>query len=261
MNLQILPPDVNLSEIRWKGRGHSLRVGLLSVADLGAATHQRIIEYRKTRPYSSLPDFLQRVRPEEPEARTLIHAGAFDRLHPGQTHAVLHWELARWRHGRTHRQASADLFAGRGGLKIDRPVLPPEQPRERLRREYAALGFLCDRHPMVLFGEALEKEGIVKAAALHRHAGKTVRTAGLLITGKVVSTRHGDPMEFLTFEDETGLVETTFFPQAYRKFCYILDRHRPYILTGKVDEDFGAVTLTVDHVVPLRLSIADRHAQ
>jgi DNA polymerase-3 subunit alpha/error-prone DNA polymerase len=72
-----------------------------------------------------------------------------------------------------------------------------------------------------------------------------VRIAGLLITGKVVHTKHGDPMEFLTFEDETGLVETTFFPKAYHRFCSILDRSSPFILYGKVEEDFGAVTMTV----------------
>jgi DNA polymerase III alpha subunit len=44
--------------------------------------------------------------------------------------------------------------------------------------------------------------------------GRRVRLAAWLITGKVVHTRHGDPMEFLTFEDETGIVETTFFPGA-----------------------------------------------
>ena len=76
----------------------------------------------------------------------------------------------------------------------------------------------------------------------------------LLITGKVVSTKHGDPMEFLTFEDETGLVETTFFPSSYRKFCYMLDRTRPYILYGKVEEEFGAVTLTVEKVEAIGLS-------
>jgi len=253
MGLQILPPDVNDSEVRWKGRGDTLRVGLLSIAELGTTTQQRIVECRKTRPYGGLTDFLERIRPEEPEARTLIHAGAFDRLHPGQSRSALLWELARWRHKRVHRPQSTDLFAGSTRREIDRPALPPEQPRERLRREYAALGFLCDRHPMSLFGEVLEKSGIVKAADLHRCAGKTVRTAGLLITGKVVSTRHGDPMEFLTFEDETGLVETTFFPTAYRRFCCMLDRHRPYILTGKVEEDFAAVTLTVRTAAPLRL--------
>ena len=39
--------------------------------------------------------------------------------------------------------------------------------------------------------------------------------AGWLITGKVVKTKKGDPMKFLTFEDETGIVETVFFPKPY----------------------------------------------
>ena len=74
------------------------------------------------------------------------------------------------------------------------------------------------------------------------------RFAGWLITGKVVTTKHGDPMEFLTFEDETGIVETTFFPDTYRRFCHIIDRQRPYLLTGRVEQDWGAITLTADQV-------------
>ena len=96
---------------------------------------------------------------------------------------------------------------------------------------------------MVRITEALQGRRIVKAKDLKRHAGHQVSVAGMLITGKITHTRHGDPMEFLTFEDETGLVETTFFPRAYRRFCYMLDRTRPYILSGKVDEDFGDVFL------------------
>ena len=78
-----------------------------------------------------------------------------------------------------------------------------------------------------------------------------MRFAGWLITGKTVTTKHGDPMEFLTFEDETGMVETTFFPEAYRRFCHMLDRERPYLLTGRVEEDWGAATLNVERAEPL----------
>jgi DNA polymerase-3 subunit alpha/error-prone DNA polymerase len=78
--------------------------------------------------------------------------------------------------------------------------------------------------------------------------GRRVRLAAWLITGKVVHTRHGDPMEFLTFEDESGIVETTFFPEAYRRFCHMIDRNRPYLLSGTVDSNWGAVTLCVDRV-------------
>jgi DNA polymerase-3 subunit alpha/error-prone DNA polymerase len=88
-----------------------------------------------------------------------------------------------------------------------------------------------------------------------------VRVAGGLITGKVVETRKGEPMEFLTFEDETGFVETTFFPQAYRRFCHLLDRERPYLLSGKVEEDWGAVTLTVESVSALTAPAETRRSE
>jgi len=101
---------------------------------------------------------------------------------------------------------------------------------------------------MVLYAGALNRRRIIKAIDLPCFAGRHVCIAGLLITGKVVHTKRGDPMEFLTFEDETGLVETTFFPKAYSRFCAMLGKDRPFILHGKVEEDFGAHTLTVERV-------------
>ena len=99
-----------------------------------------------------------------------------------------------------------------------------------------------------MFANKLAGKGLVKAADLGRHVGQRVRVAGWLLTGKLVSTKTGEPMEFLTFEDDTALVETTFFPGVYRRFCRMLDRGRPYILTGRVEQDLGAVTMTVDQV-------------
>ena len=68
---------------------------------------------------------------------------------------------------------------------------------------------------------------------------------GWLVTGKTVHTKDGDPMKFVSFEDTTGLYETVFFPKMYNRFCYMLNEMRPYILKGKVEEDFGSITLTV----------------
>ena len=104
---------------------------------------------------------------------------------------------------------------------------------------------------MALFAPAVNRARTVRAAELPRHLNCNVRFAGWLITGKVVHTKGGDPMEFLTFEDETGIVETTFFPKAYDRFCHLIDRGRPYLLGGIVEQNWGAVTLTVSHVQPL----------
>jgi DNA polymerase-3 subunit alpha/error-prone DNA polymerase len=43
-------------------------------------------------------------------------------------------------------------------------------------------------------------------------------------------------MEFRTFEDETGLIETVFFPEAYRRFCH-LTNDGPCLLGGRVGKN------------------------
>jgi DNA polymerase-3 subunit alpha/error-prone DNA polymerase len=251
MGLTILPPDINDSQIRWTGRGKTMRVGLLSIKQLSAETQQRIVSQRRQGPYGGMHDMLERVRPDETEARALIHSGALDGLNPTGHRSALMWQLSCGLKARRAKSVpqTVPLFGRSPATSCDRlPPLPPDDTRARLRREFSVLGFLCDRHPMELFADKLQKHRTVKAVDLPRFIGRQVRLAGWLITGKVVSTKHGDAMEFLTFEDQTGIVETTFFPQAYRRFCHMIDRNRPYLLTGKVEEDWGAITLTVDRV-------------
>ncbi len=249
MGVTILPPDVNRSAIHWRGHEKTMRVGWLSVKQLGRKTMRRMVALRQVKPFRNIEDFLKRVRPDEPEARALIHAGACDALHADRSRATLLWDLACWIKSRQNPAKPKGLFDQ--AAPVERPAFPQDDPRENLRREYAVLGFLCSRHPMALFSKAVRRLGAVKARNLHRFAGRRITMAGLLITGKVVHTKKGVPMEFLTFEDETGLVETTFFPNAYNRFCALLNRSRPFVLKGTVDEDFGACTLTVDQVSPL----------
>ncbi len=247
LGVKILPPDVNKSDIRWKGNSGVIRVGLLSIKHVSTETQQHIVKQRETEPYfSSMTDFLKQVQPDNTEARSLIYAGAFDALHPKENRAELLWELACWQKTRSVRPKKTYLFDI--GPDTDKPSLPSESEVKRLRQEFAVLGFLCDRHPMTLYADQLKGKKIVKARDLSRFVGRHVKVAGLLITGKVVRTKHGDPMEFLTFEDETGLIEATFFPKIYHRFCSMLDKSCPFILHGKVEADFGTITLTVERV-------------
>jgi error-prone DNA polymerase len=243
--VEILYPDINRSDIRWKGQNGAMRVGFLSVKHLSRKTCRRIIRARKDRPYRNLTDFLNRVRPADDEGRALIFAGAFDTLYGQPSHAALLWELACWRNFRTFSTGRPDLFGQDQDVSAPIPKFPPETPIMRWRRQFGVLGFLCDRHPMSFYADQLECLDTVKAAQFGRFINRHIRFAGILITGKIVHTKHGDPMEFLTFEDETGLVEAIFFPRVYRRFCALLEQGRPYLLGGKIEADFGALTLTV----------------
>ncbi len=250
MGLTLSPPDVRRSDIAWKGNRRSLRVGLLSVKGLSKNCRNTIVSERQKHPFQSLRDVLQRVRPDDSEARALVNCGALDAFCNAGNRAGLMWELARWQKDRSAVSRSRRLFNNTEKC-LPPPRLPDTDELESLRKEFMVLGFLCDRHPMALYRKELERLNPVKAFRLSRFIGKRIRFAGWLVTGKRVQTKHGDTMEFLTFEDETGIVETTFFPKTYERFCHMVDRNRPYVLGGTVDVDWGAATLTVDHVTPL----------
>ena len=242
MGLTIAPPDVNASGIAWSGHDNRLRVGLQAVRGLSVDCMQRIISGCVAQPYADATDFFHRVHPAQDEAQALIHAGALDGLRPDGSRAMLLWELSAFRQAQTCL-ARNSLFAVR---LPDPPRLPPPDPRQQLRREYEVLGFLCAIHPLLLVRQ--KSAGLTAARGLQGCAGRRVRFAGWLITGKLVSTKGGETMEFLTFEDETGMVEATFFPGVYRRYAPLLTSGRAYLLTGLVEEDFGVCTLTVDRL-------------
>jgi DNA polymerase-3 subunit alpha/error-prone DNA polymerase len=98
---------------------------------------------------------------------------------------------------------------------------------------------------MTLIREKFQDLNAIKAVDLPNMVGWQIRFAGWLITGKLVRTRLGEPMKFITFEDDTGLVETIFFPRAYSRFSHLLDNGYPYLLSGRVENDWGAISLTV----------------
>ncbi len=121
-----------------------------------------------------------------------------------------------------------------------------------MRNEYRILGFLCGSHPITLFDRYRRQQQTVYAQDIEQYATSSqaqerrLRFLGWMIAGKVVGTKKGDPMEFLSFEDETGQEECTFFPKVYNRFCHLLHSKGPLLLEGYVDREFGVCTLTVE---------------
>ncbi len=258
MGINILKPDVNKSAICWHGNGKSLRVGLMAIKHLRRETIQTIVKNNKTQPFSSIHNFLNKIRPDEEEARALIHAGAMDCLihdtfsDTDRVHAInrtqLLYNLALWRKQNQQPHSSSLFFPD----KITMPNLPPENQLDRLRNEYRILGFLCELHPITLFHKIRKKHQTVTANSIAGKNHRRISFLGWRITGKIVGTKSGAPMEFITFEDETGQVECTFFPKTYKRYCHLLHQTEPLLLEGIVEKDFGATTLTVENAKKIK---------
>jgi error-prone DNA polymerase len=128
------------------------------------------------------------------------------------------------------------------------PVLKEYSPGRRRREECEILGFMTDAHPMQLHAEDLGQFRLCPSTELHRYVGRYVRAAGMLTTAKPVHAKTEEPMEFATFDDGYGLIEAVLFPQVFRERGHVLFDQGPFIFRGKVEEEFGAVTLTISHL-------------
>ena len=192
------------------------------------------------------------------DLRVLTKAGCLDSISLGRSRPELLWELLAWEakkenkgqraKGKGEEQKGIEiLFSG----TVQVPRAMPYGPELLLRHELETLGLLVSRHPLEIYGPWLSRTGAIPAATLSEHVGRKVSTVGWFVTGKTVLTHREEPMEFVSFEDTTALYETTFFPRAYERFARMLGYHRPYLLRGRVEEDFGAVSLTVEDVASL----------
>ena len=114
--------------------------------------------------------------------------------------------------------------------------------------EYELLGFTTDCHPMSLYREALGRVRALPSTELSRHVGRSVVCAGMLTTAKPVHTIQDEPMEFATFDDGAGLIETVLFPDIYRSRGHVLFDQGPFLFRGKVEEEFGAITVTITQI-------------
>jgi DNA polymerase III alpha subunit len=100
-------------------------------------------------------------------------------------------------------------------------------------------------HPMEYYRRFVRDPQVVHARDLERHVGRTVKVAGILVTAKTVLTKNAELMQFVSFEDETAIFETVLFPRVYKKNVSKLSNQQPYVLTGRVDAEFGVISLNV----------------
>ena len=83
---------------------------------------------------------------------------------------------------------------------------------------------------------------LIGSGEVGAHAGRLVRVQGLVATARHVVTEDGRPLQFVTLEDEHGLVEVTLFPGTCPQVPYLT--MGPYVATGAVEEQCGVFTLT-----------------
>jgi DNA-directed DNA polymerase III PolC len=248
MGLTILPLDINTSEWAYHGIGMTLCLGFMQLKGLEHAFVTRFLEERQRHGrYRSFHDFLNRLNPELAQIRLLILTGCFDAIAGEVTRPGLLWRLYA-------NHPACGLSSQQSALKQTTPLLPtsPTLPipndyaiESKIQHEIQLFGFPLQCHPLTLYAQYWSHLNFIQAIDMAAHVGKPITMIGWLITEKSAATKHGEAMIFLTLEDTTGLYDATMFPSTFQQYGPLLTNERPLLLHGKVEEEFGAATLTI----------------
>jgi DNA polymerase-3 subunit alpha len=248
MGIELLPPDVNLSQYRFSVGGAAIRFGLGAVKNVGERAIQSILAARQAGLFTALADFISRVDTQLVNRRvveSLIKAGAFDSLGLPRAHLMTTLDATLERGQRLQRERADgqgslfDLEASGSPFHSEapgEPVAAEWDSDQLLAHEKEALGFYLSGHPLQgVWREALALGAVATGELASREDGSRVTVCGLATRIQEVSTKKGDRMAFVTLEDMNGSVELTVFPDALRQGGVHLRRGGPLLVRGRVE--------------------------
>ncbi len=275
MGIEILPPDVNLSDHEFTVVERNIRFGLDAVKGVGYQAVEAIKRAREQRgEFSSIWDFCERVDNRTVNKKAidaLIKCGALGSTGASRKGMLAVLEMAQAK----GQQIQQDAQIGQGSIfdlqegapagspsasadalaALAQPVQPPipgeefEQP-ELLAAEKEAIGLFVSAHPLKPLRDALRARVDCPIAALEDRRDKDWVTVGGIITeAKRIRTRSGDHMMFATLDDLAGAVEMLVFGKALAEHEAALAVDEIVIVKGRVDhKEAGKTCLVVQSV-------------
>jgi DNA polymerase-3 subunit alpha len=275
IGIEVLPPDVNSSQVDFAVVEGRIRFGLNAVKNVGETAAQTIVRSRdEGGPFASIWDFTERVDPQVVNKRSLeslVKCGALDSTGASRMGMLAVLEDALELGARSHQdrllgQASIfDLDAG----EPDAVSTPPQRYREipstefekqeLLRLEKETLGLYVSEHPLHGVREQLRRKTDATLAEIERRRdGEIVTVGGIVSDTKQVTTKRGEPMVFLALDDPTGSAEVVVFNSTYAAARELCEADRILVIKGRVDHKQAGETKLIALEVTAFEAVSER---
>lgn len=259
--LQILPPDINLSNYAFEPVSRvAIRYGLGAIKGTGEPA---INEVRRVREadgdFTSLFDFCMRVDKRSVNRRAieaLIRAGAFDSLHPNRA-AVLAsvdraLELAEQTRNNAHQGSLFDLLESETPVSVLEKV-PEWDLREQLAQEKMAIGFFLSGHPFTAYQAEVQQLNLARQSLNRLQASKEPQwLAGVVIGVRIKMGRRGK-MAFVSLEDEQGTQDVILYDEQLSLYKDKIKEDQLIFVRAKLSNDdySGGFRATAEEVLSL----------
>jgi DNA polymerase III subunit alpha len=270
MNVDVLPPDVNSSDIDFAvNRKNQVLFGLTAIKGVGSGAIQNLIGERETKgDYTGLFELTSRIDSRlvnKKVLENLIYAGATDALEGNRRQhlesvesAIAYGQQAQKERMNGQGNIFGEVDDSEGIMTPDLPKVEEWKSREKLAYERERLGFYFSGHPLEKYRIEAESLSSFKTCELSNGSdGQPVRVAGLFNGINRMQTKKGDFMAKAKLEDLSGVVDVIMFPKTYEKIREKLVEDEPILLSGRLKCMDDQAEIIVDDFEPLE-SAANR---
>ena len=254
MNIGILPPDVNESQMEFTVENGKIRFAMAAIKSLGRPTIQAILKERgENGSFVSMQDFVTRMSHalNKRAIENFVKAGAFDTFGLTRKSMMIVSESmldSAIKHNKDSMSGQMSLFdfaaeEDKKAFEIRIPDVAEYTKEELLGYEKEILGVYVSGHPLDEYTWMVKKyiTNVSSDFEIDDETGETkvkdgaVATIGGLITNKTIkTTKKGQLMAFFTLEDVVGTVEVVVFPNSFTANRVVIDHAEKVFVTGKV---------------------------
>ncbi len=255
LGIRLLPPDINQSGPDFTVAGRDIRFGLAALKGVGRGFTNAVLARRQADgPFTSFPDFCQRLLDEDLNKRvleSLIRAGAFDAMGVRRSQLLDAYEQlidSLTRNRRKNLEGQFDLFSL--GQEKPEPVelvlrdLPEFSQEELMTMEKEVTGLYLSGHPRDAYRDTVRAQGAVPIASVledfaqeegptqFQDASASSWRGGW--AAKTKTTKNNSLMAYVTLEDDTGSLELLVFSRVLEESGSYLQVNLPILTEGRI---------------------------
>jgi DNA polymerase-3 subunit alpha len=282
MGIDVLPPDVNESDVKFTVVNGKIRFGMAAVKNAGESAIRGLIAEREAKgPFTGFSEFCERIADKDINKRcveSLIKCGAFDSLGVYRSKLMAVYEklldgIQQSRKGKVDGQLSLFEIPGEAeSFKAEDnfPDLREFSTKMMLTMEKEMLGLYVSGHPLKEYEEEILRETTLSSADLAGNGdetegegiaaggknlsdGQLVTVGGIITEKKTKTTKSNNLMAFVTLEDLYGTMEVIVFPTVLSRNSGLLVNENTVFVEGRISlKEDEQPKIICDSVRPIR---------
>jgi len=240
--IDILKPDINLSDRNYKVENRGIRYPLSNIKNVGINAVEVILKERQNGNFKDIYDFIKRCYSKSLNKKvleSLIYAGVFEEFNYNKKTLINNLDLII-NYGDLIKEVD-EMFA----IKPDIIEYEEYSTKELMNFELNVFGFYLSKHPVTEV--KLKYSNIVNLNQIIGYFDKNISTIIYIDKMKEVITKSNTKMCFITGSDEISQADFIIFPNIYEKYKD-LQIHSIVKVNGKVEKRFDKYQIIVNSI-------------